>query len=250
MKLNLTDIPVYYVNLEGEDVKRENTESMLKDLGFKYVHRFDAIRHEAGRIIGCARSHYEILKNEKPPFIILEDDCALNKEFVSEIEVPDNADALYLGISHWGRYLNHSGPYVHCTKVDDNIVRVHNMLATHAIMYLSDSYTEMCKRVAYHFGYEVENHLDIGFAEIHKFFNVYSFDEPLFRQYEWSAVTTGKISENSFNKNSADKFFDLVNNDDQNFYKLNQDFRSPYRPLLQKRDVSGVPGMFVPSKLI
>ena len=250
MKLNLTDIPVYYVNLEGEDVKREHTESMLKDLGFKYVHRFDAIRHEAGRIIGCARSHYEILKNEKPPFIILEDDCALNKEFVSEIEVPDNADALYLGISHWGRYLNHSGPYVHCTKVDDNIVRVHNMLATHAIMYLSDSYTEMCKRVAYHFGYEVENHLDIGFAEIHKFFNVYSFDEPLFRQYEWSAVTTGKISENSFNKNSADKFFDLVNNDDQNFYKLNQDFRSPYRPLLQKRDVSGVPGMFVPSKLI
>ena len=250
MKLNLTNIPVYYVNLEGEDVKRENTESMLKDLGFKYVHRFDAIRHEAGRIIGCARSHYEILKNEKPPFIILEDDCALNKEFVSEIEVPDNADALYLGISHWGRYLNHSGPYVHCTKVDDNIVRVHNMLATHAIMYLSDSYTEMCKRVAYHFGYEVENHLDIGFAEIHKFFNVYSFDEPLFRQYEWSAVTTGKISQNSYDKKRADILFDLVNNDDQNFYKLNQDFRSPYRPLLQKRDVSGVPGMFVPSKLI
>lgn len=250
MKLNLTDIPVYYVNLEGEDVKRENTESMLKNLGFKYVHRFDAIRHEAGRIIGCARSHYEILKNEKPPFIILEDDCALNTEFVSEIEVPDNADALYLGISHWGRYLNHSGPYVHCTKVDDNIVRVHNMLATHAIMYLSDSYTEMCKRVAYHFGYEVENHLDIGFAEIHKFFNVYSFDEPLFRQYEWSAVTTGKISENSYDKKRADTLFDLVNNDDQNFYKLNQEFRSPYKPLIERRDVNGIPGMFVPSKLI
>jgi hypothetical protein len=250
MKIKLTDIPVYYVNLEGEDVKRENTESMLKNLGFKHVHRFDAIRHEAGRIIGCARSHYEILKNEKPPFIILEDDCTLNTEFVSEIEVPDNADALYLGISHWGRYLNHSGPYVHCTKVDDNIVRVHNMLATHAIMYLSDSYTEMCKRVAYHFGYEVESHLDIGFAEIHRFFNVYSFDEPLFRQYEWSAVTTGKISENSYDKKRADTLFDLVNNDDQNFYKLNQEFRSPYRPLLQKRDVSGVPGMFVPSKLI
>ena len=250
MKLNLTDIPVYYVNLEGEDIKRENTESMLKNLGFKYVHRFDAIRHEAGRIIGCARSHYEILKNEKPPFIILEDDCALNTEFVSEIEVPDNADALYLGISHWGRYLNHSGPYVHCTKVDDNIVRVHNMLATHAIMYLSDSYAEMCKRVAYHFGYEVENHLDIGFAEIHKFFNVYSFDEPLFRQYEWSAVTTGKISENSFNKNAADKFFDVVNSEDQNFYKLNEEFKSPYKPLIERRDVNGIPGMFVPSRLI
>jgi hypothetical protein len=108
----------------------------------------------------------------------------------------------------------------------------------------------MCKRVAYHFGYEVENHLDIGFAEIHKFFNVYSFDEPLFRQYEWSAVTTGRISQNSYDKKRADKLFDLVNDDDQNFYKLNQEFRSPYRPLLQTRDISGVPGMFVPSKLI
>ena len=50
MKVNLTDIPVYYVNLEGEDEKRKHTESMLKNLGFKYVHRFNAIRHEAGRI--------------------------------------------------------------------------------------------------------------------------------------------------------------------------------------------------------
>ena len=86
MKVNLTDIPVYYVNLEGEDEKRKHTESMLKNLGFKYVHRFNAIRHEAGRIIGCARSHYSILSTAKPPFIILEDDCALNKEFVPEID--------------------------------------------------------------------------------------------------------------------------------------------------------------------
>ena len=31
MKIKLTDIPVYYVNLEGEDEKRKYTESMLKN---------------------------------------------------------------------------------------------------------------------------------------------------------------------------------------------------------------------------
>ncbi len=125
MKINLTDIPVYYVNLEGEDEKRKHTESMLKNLGFKYVERFNAIRHEAGRIIGCARSHYEILsKDIEPPFIILEDDCAINKKFKPEVEIPDDVDALYLGISHWGRYIGHSGPFVHATKVDDEIVRI------------------------------------------------------------------------------------------------------------------------------
>ena len=180
MKVNLTDIPVYYVNLEGEDEKRKHTESMLKNLGFKYVHRFNAIRHEAGRIIGCARSHYSILSTVEPPFIILEDDCALNKEFVSEIDLPEDADCLYLGISHWGRYMNHSGPFVHTKKISDEFVRVYNMLATHAIAYFSKEYVDICRRVAYHHGYEIENHLDIGFAEIHKLYYVYSYDEPFF----------------------------------------------------------------------
>ena len=183
MKLNLLDVPVYYINLDGHDEKRKLTETLLKRLGFKYVERLSAVEHEAGRIIGCARSHYEILsRNLKPPFIILEDDCTLNRDFNSEVELPENADALYLGISHWGRYLNHSGPYVHYTNISDNIVRVHNMLATHAIMYLSQEYVDICKRISYHYGYEVENHLDIGFAEVQRYYNVYAFDDPFFYQ--------------------------------------------------------------------
>lgn len=250
MKLNLIDIPVYYINLDEQEEKRKRTETMLKQIGFKFVERFSAIRHEAGRIIGCARSHYEILNRAEVPFIILEDDCSLNKEVPQAIELPDNADALYLGISHWGRYLNHSGPYVHTTKISEDIVRVHNMLATHAILYLSQEYANMCKRISYHFGYEVENHLDIGFAEVHKFFNVYSFDEPLFRQYEWSAVTTGKLSSVSYNKSEADKLYQEVKTEDENYYKLNEEFKSPIKPLIMKRDVNGIPGYFVPTRII
>lgn len=250
MKVNLTDIPVYYVNLEGEDEKRKHTESMLKNLGFKYVHRFNAIRHEAGRIIGCARSHYSILSTAKPPFIILEDDCALNKEFVSEIDLPEDVDCLYLGISHWGRYMNHSGPYVHIKKISDEFVRVYNMLATHAIAYFSKEYVDICRRVAYHYGYEIENHLDIGFAEIHKLYNVYSYDEPLFRQYEWSAVTTGKLSSIAYNQQMGDRLFDEIKNSDDNYYKLNDEMKSPILPLIQKRDVNGIPGYFIPTRLI
>lgn len=250
MKLNLTDIPVYYINLDSQDEKRKRTEFMLKSLGFKNVNRFSAITHDAGRIIGCARSHYEILSNQNPPFIILEDDCTLNKEFLSQVEIPNDADALYLGISHWGRYLNHSGPYVHTTQINDKIVRVHNMLATHAILYLSKEYVDICKRVSYHYGYEVENHLDIGFAEIQRFYNVYCFDEPLFRQYEWSAVTTGKISENSLDKQTSNKLFESVLTEDDNYYKINSEFKSPLKPLFNKRDVNGIPGYFLPTKIL
>lgn len=252
MKFNLTDIPVYYINLEGEDVKRENTESMLKNLGFKYVHRFNAICHEAGRIIGCARSHHSILSMDiEPPFIILEDDCALNRKFKDEIEIPDNADALYLGISHWGRYIGHSGPFVHTTKVNNEIVRVHNMLATHAILYQSKEYVDICRRVAYHHGYEIKDHLDIGFAEVHKLYNVYCFDDPIFRQYEWSAVTTGRISKHSYNIEKAKNLYDAVLTDHESYYRIgNTDFKSPIKHLIMKRDVSGIPGMFLPTKIL
>ena len=250
MKISLIDIPVFYINLDEQEEKRKTTETLLKQLGFKYVQRFSAIKHEAGRIIGCARSHYEILRTQKPPFIILEDDCTLNKEFTNNLEIPDNADALYLGISHWGRYLNHSGPYVHTTKVNEDIVRVYNMLATHAILYLTESYVDICKRVAYHFGYEVENHLDIGFAEIHKLYNVYALNEPLFRQYEWSAVTTGKLSENSLNSKSAESLYQKVLTETENYYKLNDTFKSPIKPLIEMRDVNGIPGYFLPTKIV
>ena len=251
MKIKLTDIPVYYINLDGEDEKRKSTESMLKILGFKSVKRFDAIRHEEGRIVGCARSHHAILKDAKPPFIIIEDDCALNKEFVDEIEVPDNIDSLYLGISHWGRYMNHSGAFVHTTRVDDNIVRVYNMLATHAIGYFSQEYVDVCRRVSYHHGYEIANHIDIGFAEIHKLYNVYCLDEPLFRQYEWSPVTTGKISEHSIDETKAKEFYDKIFDDKDTYYKIeNTEFKSPILPLFMQRDVTGIPANFLPSKIL
>jgi hypothetical protein len=250
MIINLLDVPVYYINLDDDEEKRKSTETLLKRMGFRNVHRISAIFHPKGRIIGCARSHYEILKEAKPPFIIVEDDCALNKEFENELEIPDDADALYLGISHWGRYLNHSGPYVHYENVNSELLRVYNMLATHAIMYLSETYVDICKRISYHYGYEVEGHLDIGFAEIHKFYNIYSFDEPLFRQYEWSAVTSGKLSSVSYDKKKADSLFEEVKKSDENYYKLNQEFKSPIKPLIDRRDVNGIPGYYLPTRMM
>ena len=45
----------------------------------------------------------DIFKNSfvDPPFIVFEDDCAI-KNFQPEIEIPDDADAVYLGVSSWG----------------------------------------------------------------------------------------------------------------------------------------------------
>ena len=101
MKIKLTDIPVYYVNLEGEDEKRKYTESMLKNAGFKYVHRFNAIRHEAGRIIGCARSHYSILSTVEPPLLFWKMTVLLTKSLWMRLKFL-RMWMVYILVSHIG----------------------------------------------------------------------------------------------------------------------------------------------------
>lgn len=67
---------IFYINLERRTDKRENLEHELHDFGL-VGERFDAIYHKEG-IIGCSKSHLEVLKLAKARgyknVLILEDD--------------------------------------------------------------------------------------------------------------------------------------------------------------------------------
>ena len=49
MKLNLCELPVYYINLDQDEEKRKSTETLLKRLGFTNVIRVPAVLHEKGK---------------------------------------------------------------------------------------------------------------------------------------------------------------------------------------------------------
>ena len=181
MKLKLTDLPVVYINLDEQTDRKETLEENLKDLGFKNIIRVSGYKDpDPNR--GCAYSHALALEEVDAPFILLEDDC-MPLNFIDEIEIPDETDALYLGISSWGRMNGHSGPCVQWEYADQrtDLVRVWNMLAAHAILYLNPDYVDLCKRIAYH-GYLISDHHDIGFADVQKYYDVYAFDNPMFYQ--------------------------------------------------------------------
>ena len=180
-KIDLRDIPVIYMNLEQHTEKDANMRKILFKCGFKTILRIEGVPRPDKPIAGCSAAHHKTLMEIDPPFIIFEDDCEI-KNFRPEIEIPDDADAVYLGISSWGRMNGHSGPYVQYTQVKDDLYRVHNMLGGHAILYLTEDYIKMCQRVTYHAGYVIEDYQDIGFAEIQRWFNVYAFDDPFFYQ--------------------------------------------------------------------
>lgn len=183
MILDLRDVATYYINLDRHVEKRDNMEKVIKDFGFKNAKRFSGCDVPTSSIIGCASSHLEVLSSMRSPSIILEDDCEI-QNINQMIQVPDDADAIYLGLSSWafngkdGTEWKHSFNKVAGTR---HVHRVANMLATHAILYLSQEYIDACTRVAAYCS-KNEVHVDCGFAEIQKFYNVYALSQPKFYQ--------------------------------------------------------------------
>ena len=110
MNLDLREVSAVYINLK-KDVKKDFAmKALILDCGFKNTIRVEA-EYTPNSLAGCSLSHYNALNEIDPPFIVFEDDCVI-KNFQPKIEIPDDADAVYLGVSSWGRMNAHSGPFV------------------------------------------------------------------------------------------------------------------------------------------
>lgn len=188
MKINLLDLPVVYINLDDRPDLQVSTESLLDGLGFTNYTRLSAIT-EGGVRPGCAKSHLAALQMFEPPFLIMEDDCAPVR-FLPEIEIPDGADALFLGFNDITPGPNGSLPTVsrqegvHHSLVEgyDDLYKVNGLCATHAIVYLTKEHVaEIIKAI------EVEG---IPSGKAHDLFtcrvqgraNVYAVGTPMFYQ--------------------------------------------------------------------
>ena len=49
MKINIRDIPTYYINLDNQEERRQSTEYTLNRLNFKSVTRVSGVVHEDGK---------------------------------------------------------------------------------------------------------------------------------------------------------------------------------------------------------
>lgn len=183
MKINIKEIPTYYINLDKDKERNKSMQDLIKNFGFTKAERSSGHYIKNDPLAGCATSHYNILSNNVDNFIILEDDCVIRKKDYI-IEVPDDADAVYLGLSMWGYNRDTSKKEnFKFSQVKDfpGIYKVDGMLATHSILYLNNEYVKVCERVA-KFSSENSHHVDQGFARIQKYYNVYAIGDPIFFQ--------------------------------------------------------------------
>ena len=213
MKIDLLNIPVFYINMDKDIDKKQYIESTLKELGFTNVKRIKGIENKKNGRLGLSKSQHIALNQVPAPFIILEDDCD-PKYFIKSFNVPDDADAVYLGNSQWGLMQGQTGFYLKYKQAKDfpNLFKIYNMLSSHAILYLTDDYVRVCQRTTKYCAEEYPMPMDVPFAMIQRFFNVYTLNKPLFVQKDYNSkmssapkYTDKKLTEYKTYKNPDQK---------------------------------------------
>jgi len=141
--------------------------------------------------IGCGKSHVKALNaslQENKQTLLLEDDVNITQWYNESFDIPDDADAVYLGTCLNGlhpqwktRDANHAccaNPTV--LNRTEHFYKIHGMLTTHAILYVTNKYKEDCINLIE--SDNGNNHCDVLMASQMNKYNVYACKYPMFYQ--------------------------------------------------------------------
>jgi len=207
MKFSLKNCNFFIISLKGDEEKFEKTAEKVIELGIERdrIQKIDGVKKEQHHI-GILYSHIDAIRQgleSEDPFVVLEDDISINNRAI-EIELPEDTDSLYLGISSWGfknsppNFAQH--PFVLADNIPgfNSVKRIKNMLSAHAICYINKQYTRdllgmlnrsLTKNTYYgktsnqilYFGNKIVP-CDITMANNQPFHNVMGMRNPIFYQ--------------------------------------------------------------------
>lgn len=182
--MKLTDIKVIYICPDHNDkyhMRKLHMDDMLAGFGFRDVTHFKSgteMYPEClnNAVIAILEAHMDV------PILILEDDVECTG--IDTIAWDASADAIYLGLSRYGgsRTENrwHGGSQL-MPVAEPSQLRVMNMLATHAILYISRSYKQaVIDTLRSHAGQSYNT--DVLISRMQPYFRVLATRVPVFYQ--------------------------------------------------------------------
>jgi len=187
-KLHMDRLKYYFLTMPTSDQRKKHMKEIFKNYDLTEVNPIIGIpRHQSGasgfmRMIDLGLREQN---NDLPfqPFVIMEDDCSFYRPIPQTIDVPSNADLLYIGLSTFGmndRYAAVNNA-IYADDVDQNLIRVKNMLAMHGIVVCSPlgaSVIQKCMMDAY----QKNEAWDMCLAYTQPYYNMYALKSPLVYQ--------------------------------------------------------------------
>ena len=198
MIINLKTIKKVYINLDRDVDRKVKFEKTLSDLNYTNTSRFSARLLPKIRDFnhGCSQSHHDLMREnlQNLPLFVMEDDARNTKwydEYVQDgqIEIPNDADVVYLGFSTAGCWKN-LGVNFYAEPYNDKWVKLKHCLGTHAMVFLNNNalncFIENSKSTI-----QRKIPLDIGYAkEVIPNLKVYAPIKSLFYQWDKCWITT------------------------------------------------------------
>jgi hypothetical protein len=190
MILNLKELKYYYLTLPTSLNRIEHMNSNFSDLNVKQVNPIANVSRHQSCASGFCRILDLALRNQdrtKPfqPFVIMEDDVSKYREFSNDIQIPDNTDILFIGITScgWNCSIDCFDHNIYCESINNypHLVKVYNMLSQHGNIICSASGAIALQKAmldAFHKNIPT----DVPLAKIQPYYNVYSLIEPLLYQ--------------------------------------------------------------------
>ena len=182
MKIKLKEIPVIYIcpdHNEKYHKRKLHMSQLLDKLEFKNVIHYKSSTEKYPCCLNNAT--IDIFSKYKPPFLVLEDDIKETQNIPDILEIPDNTDAFYLGLSSGGghKYNNYDDGDSQFQHINDKLFKVHNMLATHAILYITSNYILNVRNALIT---KPDYYNDVIISQIQNKFNIYCHNESYFYQ--------------------------------------------------------------------
>jgi len=112
------------------------------------------------------------------PFVMYEDDSSKFREFPEYLDLPDDADMCYIGLSSASMddHTCHSMSYY--KNINTDIIRIYNMLATHGIIVCSAAGAVAIQKAMLE-AYNKDIVWDVFLSYIQPYYNVYALKIPL-----------------------------------------------------------------------
>ena len=190
MKINLYNIYYYYLTCNNK-IRKEHITNEFKNFKLVEVNPIMNIGKTKSGATGFSRILDQACIDQdknKPfqPFGIFEDDAKKFDEFPLDIEIPDDTDILFIGLSARGMGIIRN-KVKDCNTVcrrtiNDNIIRIYNMLSLHGIIVCSIRGLLTLQKCMFESYYQ-NKIWDIYTAEIQPYLNVYALKKPLVYQY-------------------------------------------------------------------
>lgn len=234
MRINLKKIKYYYLTVPNK-IRKEHIIKEFKEYDLTEVNPvlqgINISKVQSGAT-GMSRILDLALQNQdrkKPfqPFVIFEDDVKKYREFPVNINIPDDADIFYIGLSKYGLKKSDLSKYVSYNHVDNDIIKVNNMLALHGLIICSMRGLLAFQKCLFEDFFNRRGY-DIAMAHMLPHINAYAFRKPLVYQY-YKIGGQERPTKIEFLKKNVSMPYDWINRRNisivTNYKKANSDIR-------------------------